>query len=208
MVSDTEELLAAYVDGVTELTADERKRVEELLAGDPDARADAAAARALLGRVRALPGEGVEPDWAALERSIRGAVGTTIPRPWWRAWVWLVPVGTLAATAAGALLWWHAPAAPAPTETPSPIAHVEHASPVESQPAAPLVWLDGDTVDLDQIDPGALDDQPATAPIATGGGEPGGILPESDLGWIDQLDDAALDRAESWLASQGAGKKS
>src|SRR5262245_62960485 len=85
-------LLTAYVDGVAELSPDERKRIEARLADDPPARADEAEVRALLGRLRELPPEGNEPDWSAMERSIRAAVGSEVPRPWWRAWRWLVPV--------------------------------------------------------------------------------------------------------------------
>ncbi|HEX7839715.1 MAG TPA: hypothetical protein VF469_19705, partial [Kofleriaceae bacterium] len=67
-------LLAAYVDGVAELLPDERREVEALLARDPGARVESEAVHALLGRLRALPPEGGEPDWAAMERSIRQAV--------------------------------------------------------------------------------------------------------------------------------------
>ncbi|HTR55548.1 MAG TPA: hypothetical protein VMJ10_32950 [Kofleriaceae bacterium] len=201
MARATEELLAAYVDGVAELTADERERVEELLAADETARADADGARELLGQLRALPGEGTEPDWGALERQIRGVVGATAPRPWWRRWTWLAPVGALAATAAGALLWLHSSREPEPSALPAPIAHVEPAPAVATPSGAPLMWLDGDVFDLDQVDPTALDDQPAADPVATGGSD--GLLPETDLGWVDQLDDTALDRAETWLATHG-----
>src|SRR5262245_11315037 len=68
------ELLTAYVDGVAELPADERRAIERWLADDPPARADADAVHELLGRLRALPPDydgGEPPDWAAMERSIR-----------------------------------------------------------------------------------------------------------------------------------------
>ena len=204
MARTTEELVAAYVDGVAELTADERKRVEELLAADSSARADADAMRALLGQLRELPAEGSEPDWGALERSIRGAVGTAAPRPWWKRWQWLAPIGAVAATAAGALLWLHEPRGTTTIEEPAPIVHVDHRAQVET---APLVWLDGDAFDLDQVDPTALDDHPAADPIAAGDGSSDGILTESDLDWVDQLDDSALERAETWRASHGERKK-
>src|SRR5690349_1729368 len=89
------ELLAAYVDGVAELPIEDRRAVETWLAGDPDARADAAAVHGLLDQLRALPPSGGdEPDWAAMERSIRLAVDAVPSRPWWRRWQWLVPAMT------------------------------------------------------------------------------------------------------------------
>src|SRR4051812_39433380 len=89
-----DELLTAYVDGVAELSPDERHRIEAHLAEQPRARADQAAVRALLDQLRALPHEGSEPDWVAMERSIRQAVGDAVPRPWWRNWRWLAPLAT------------------------------------------------------------------------------------------------------------------
>jgi hypothetical protein len=58
-----------------------------------------------------------------------------------------------------------------------------------------LVWIDGTAIDVGQVDASALPDE-----IAAEDAEPAtGLLPASDLGWVDQLDDAALDRAEAWL---------
>src|ERR1700689_434210 len=110
MSRETDELLTAYVDGVTELDGAERRQIEELLERDPAARETAEATRALLGQLRELPPDGVEPAWAKLEHEIRAAVGPDVPSPWWRRWRWLVPVGALTATAAIALLWLHRPA--------------------------------------------------------------------------------------------------
>src|SRR5437667_9325055 len=96
---DVDHLLAAYVDGVAELTPDERKAVEARLASDPIARVEQAATRELLGSLRDLAPHGNEPDWSAMERAIGDAVGPSVPRPWWRsrALRWLVPVfGTVA----------------------------------------------------------------------------------------------------------------
>src|SRR5204863_4290717 len=60
---------------------------------------------ALIARVRALPEEGQEPDWRALEASIRDEVRDRPTYvPWWRAWQYLVPLGALAATAAIAFI--------------------------------------------------------------------------------------------------------
>src|SRR5436305_1854220 len=74
---DTAELLAAYVDGVGELTALERRRVDRYLASDPVARSDEGATRELLGKLRELPSN--EPDWSALENSILDAVPDQVP---------------------------------------------------------------------------------------------------------------------------------
>jgi hypothetical protein len=165
--------------------------------------------RALLDQLRALPDVGAEPDWNALERAIRSAVGPDVPKPWWRRWRWLAPVSELAATAAGALLWLHhpqssPPAAPTAEQVP---AHVTPAPEPATAAETPemAMWLGGKIVDLDEVDPAAIDDddldREARAALATdeGGGPNGGILPATDFGWIDSLDDSALDRAETFL---------
>lgn len=181
-----DELLTAYLDGVAELTPDERRRVEAAL--DP---ADADATRALLGQLRSLPGAGREPDWAAMERSISLAVGTRVPRPWWRVtWKWALPVVACGAAALALVVALRpAPEPVAPTAT----AHVEQAHPAEpAAPSAPLVYLDGEALDIDAVDPAALDD---VDPVVA---DEDSLLPTE--GWIDRLDDRALDRAEHLLA--------
>ncbi|HEY1554736.1 MAG TPA: hypothetical protein VGF94_07850 [Kofleriaceae bacterium] len=202
MARATDELLTAYLDGVAELTADERKRVEAVLA-DAATRADADATRELLGQLRALPGEGHEPDWAELERSIRCAVGPAMPRPWWKRWQWLVPIGALAATAAAALLWLHGAPEQAIAPRPAAVAPAAAVAPVPVQePAAAepsLVWLDDDAIDVDQIDPGSIE-VPET--IATGDSDALVLVPTTDLDWVDQLDDKSLERAETWLENK------
>jgi anti-sigma factor RsiW len=91
-----DELLTAFVDGVGELDRDERRRVERLLADHDELRGEAEATRTVLDQLRSLPAEGNEPDWTALERAIREQVGPNVPRPWWRSWRWLTPIGALA----------------------------------------------------------------------------------------------------------------
>src|SRR5262245_48274792 len=142
-------LLTAYVDGVAELSPDERRRIEARLADDPRARTDEAALRTLLGRLRELPPEGNEPDWSAMERSIRAAVGSEVPRPWWRAWRWLVPLTSCATAAAVMLLLWSRPVAirepvraampPAPTAPRPPTTPIER---VDEPAAIVPLWLD------------------------------------------------------------------
>ena len=141
----------------------------------------------LVARLRALPSEGAEPDWAVLERSIRDAVGPSVPRPWWRRWRWIVPIGALAATAAALLLWLRHPAS--------------EPAPLTPETATPTMafWLDGQIIEVDESAPVALPD--ASDELATeGSGD--GFLPADDLGWIDSLDDKALDRADAWLAKE------
>ena len=187
-----EELLAAYLDGVAELTAEERHRVEAKLA-----ELDVAGTRGMIDQLRALPPEGTEPDWRALERRIAGAVDAE-KRPWWRRWLVLAPIGALAITAAAALLWLrHEPAPPhdPPVATLTPDAAVPAAPTAPAQPTE--LWLDGQLVEVGDVDPDVLfDDSPEDV---TADGDDGGLLPAGDLGWIDQLDDHAMDRAEHWL---------
>lgn len=199
------ELLTAYVDGVAELALDERHQIEARLARDPGVRADQAAVRTLLDRLRALPPEGTEPDWTAMERSIQKAVGRELPGPWWRSWKWLVPAMTLATAAAVLLgLWTRRPEISGPVSRTGPDRISHDARPTEDLVA---LWLDGAEVEVDLSasdmlgdgepgDPG--DDDPAR-PDADLDTEDG-LLPSTNLAWVDQLDADALDRAELWLA--------
>ncbi len=183
---EDEELLAAYLDGVAELTPDERKRAEA--AASP---AELAATRAILGELRAMsPESTTEPDWAAMERSISLTVGQRIPRPWWSiSWRWALPV-IACATAAIAIV-----VATRPDTTAEPVAHVQAPKPVAEHPNsdAPMVYLDGEATDIDAVDPAALDDLEETPDIA----DEENLIPNDH--WIDQLDDRALDRAEQML---------
>lgn len=195
---DADDLLAAYVDGVAELTPEERRAVEARLAADPAARADEVATRGLIDQLRELDplgNESNEPDWSALERAIGEAVGPAVPRPWWRArvWRWLVPAfGAVAATAAIALLVTRS----------EPVENVELPV-VREHPVAPIVaespatiplWLDGTNIEVaigaeELLGPDELDDDTVTS----------GILPTVNLAWIDGLDDESLQLAEQAL---------
>jgi hypothetical protein len=200
------ELLTAYVDGVTELSTDERRRLAARLASDPAARADEVRVRSMLDQLRALPPEGTEPDWGAMERSIQHAVhqagGRDVPRVWWRSWKWLAPTTTLATAMIVLLVMWARPQAMVqPTGldrlAPTPRATI-------GDDFVPL-WLDGAEVDVDLSasellgDAAPGDDDPAM-PDGAADADPG-LLPSTDLAWVDRLDDAALVRAERWLAS-------
>lgn len=198
-----EELVSAYVDGVAELTPDERRRVEHALAATPELRAEADAIRGVLAQSRALVSSGSEPDWSALERQIREVVGTVVPVPWWRRTRWLAPAGALVTTAAIALVWLHH----VPTDRVAPrdsgtIAIAAPTTPSVAEPSAPAtapttMYIDGEVIDLGNVDPEKLliDD---SDPADTADGD--GLLPVTDYGWVDGLDDKAMERAERWLA--------
>ncbi len=198
-MSNDHDLLAAYLDGIAELDPDERRRVDELLQS-PGARADADATRDLIDQLRALPAEGHEPDWSVLERQIRAQVGAMPTRPWWRRARWLVPIGVLAATAAIALLWLRHPAPEPPVALVQP--HVDAGAPATdpAPAAATALWLDGAAFDVGDVDPAVLDDSHDMLATEADTTDDLGILPVDDLGWIDTLDDKAIDRAERWLA--------
>jgi hypothetical protein len=152
--------------------------------------------RGLIQRLRALPPEGDEPDWSAMERAIREAVGDAVPRPWWRRWTAILPATTfVTAMAVLLLVLWGRGA----RVVEAPLAVPAHApAPASGHPAEPdaaggnvvTLWLDGAEVEVD------------TAPVAEAPDDDAsddGLLPGSDLAWVDRLDDAALDRAERWL---------
>jgi hypothetical protein len=184
MTSD-EELLAAYVDGVAELTPEERQRVEARL---PELEADAT--RAMIDQLRALPPEGSEPDWRALERRIAGAVDAIQP-PWWRRFV--LPIGLFAVGATALAVYLHRTP---PVETAHPVAVVVPDAPVPAPPAESTeIWINGHLLDIGDVDPDAVDDPEEPTDLA----DEESLLPASDLGWVDRLDDGAIDRAEHWL---------
>jgi hypothetical protein len=160
-----------------------------------------------------------------MERSIRDAVGEAVPRPWWRRWRWIAPAATFACALTVALAMWphpapgprpelpvHAPAPHAPAERPAPAAE-----PTEVVP----LWLDGAEVDVDvalvprgselfgELGEDEADAAPAAALEATSEtADPADtrLLPTTDLAWVDHLDDAALERAERWLAGRPGNK--
>lgn len=194
MKSADDELLAAYLDGVAELTPEERQRVEARL---PEF--EAKATRGMIDQLRALPPEGTEPDWRAMERTIAAAVDEVKP-PWWRRWLVIAPIGVLA-VAAVALLWLrHSPeeTKPAPVAVITPDRH-DVAVPPAAAPApaeSTEIWIDGRFVDISDVDADLFDDtDEPTADVA----DEDALLPAADLGWVDELDDHALDRAEHWL---------
>ncbi len=206
---------AAYVDGAEELSAEERARVEARLAEQPEAQAEHAALRGLITRLRALPAEGNDPDWAAMERAIHEAVGPEVVGdrargvgPWWRRWTLIAPMSAALTAALVLLVMWGRPAPRAPARdaraadlaiaVDQPARELEAPAPAED---AVALWLDGAVVDIDPavaealVVPGTDDSDLDEA----------GLLPSTDLAWVDRLDDDALARAERWLAGAGPG---
>jgi len=181
---------------------------------------------ALIARVRALPTEGQEPDWRVMEASIRDQVrDKPTYLPWWRRWQYLVPLGALAATAAIAFIVVKI-ARREPDRTSlltAPRDAGTETQPVERDDTqgANTMWLDGEPFELDDIEPEALDeiapaldgandvnevddsadDNAVTEEVGEAVDDAGdGILPMTDYGWIDGLDDGEVELAESWLA--------
>ncbi|MBV8760237.1 MAG: hypothetical protein JO257_23300 [Deltaproteobacteria bacterium] len=185
MAANDDELLAAYVDGVAELTPEERKRIEGRLD-----ELDVAGTRDMIQQLRALPPEGTEPDWRALQARIAKAVDDA-PRPWWRRW--FVPVGGLVVIVGAALLLVTMRHDDQPARAPAPIATAK--APVIDAAAVPVpqaqpteLWLDGQIVDVGDADPEALfDDLDVPDAVA------------DDTLTVDELDDKALDNLDRWL---------
>lgn len=209
------ELLTAYVDGVAELSIEERRRIEATLADDLDARAEQAEVRTMLDQLRALPSEGAEPDWAAMERSIGRAVDDAEPRRWWRDWRWLAPITSCLTAATAVLVMWSRPVPMASSvfdasvredgdaQLPNGIARGSQDE-LDSDSVLPL-WLDGTAVHVDvALSERALDDDGDDLLDGDDGAEDGdggidAMLPSTDLAWVDQLDDDSLELAERFL---------
>lgn len=203
-----DELLAAYCDGVTELTADERKRVEALLAGDASARADESETRALLGTLRELPGEGGEPNWTAMERAISSKVGPTVPRPWWRpAWRLLVPITALAIAATAAVFYLRTTDVTpnVPDEPTAAAIDAGVADPGTDEAPEIALWLDGEDILVDESAEDLLDVDGML--LGQDDRMIEGLLPMVDLAWVDELDDEDIAAAEDLLADDSLTNK-
>lgn len=202
-----DDLLAAYLDGVSELTPDERRRVEARLAEDPALRDDAETTRALLGQLRELPPEGKEPDWRAMAQAISAEVGEAAPRVWWKRWTWLAPITALAL--AGAVLAFvlrtPEPTPVAPAIPDAGIAQVSPPAPSPSpspsgEPETVPLWLDGTQVDVDVdvADANLLPEGELSADEVEGA--PADLMASDDLAWVDELGEDDIAAAEAWLA--------
>ena len=130
-----------------------------------------------------------------MEKQIAAAVDE-VNVPWWRRW--FVPVGALVMTAAAAMLWIHHTPDPTPVQR---APHVAMAPAVDAAVPVPAaqpteVWLDGQLVDVSDVDENALQDD-LDAPDTLTADDDDGLLPT--LHWVDNLDDRALERAEHIL---------
>jgi hypothetical protein len=219
-----DQLLAAYASGAA-LSDEERTAVEAFLEQSPAARDEVTAIGGLLDELRAAQ---PEPPAAreAVVRAVRIACAAPPPARgplgWLRRrWTIALPAGLAAAAAAVLAVQLAArsnalePPAPAPAP-PAPIALPE------APPADDGVYLDGEAIvlgDLDDDATAAIDDALDRALIDLGdtddlvdteaagdelGLDPGalGLLPADSLDWVDQLDDAAIDTLDRWLAEQ------
>jgi hypothetical protein len=182
---------------------------------------------ALIAKVRALPAEGEEPRWRELEAAIRAQVSSLpMPAPWWRNWRWLVPIGALATTAAIVAVVTmrrsdddHGARSVSIRDDASvPVASEQRDTGEESRTErmerAPAVWLDGESVELDEAtSPDAIDTVgaigaadalalPDETEPAIGSAEDvdDSMLPMTDYRWLDALDDDAVARVETFLA--------
>lgn len=185
--------------------------LDELTAGWPDAE------RALVAKLRALPEETGEPDWAALERDIGKAVDAEAVRP--RPWAWLsrwwrpaLGLGLVAAAAAIVIVARREPAGePDRRAQRTPDASVPIVAPDQPrlEPEAPVdtigLGAEGE-IDPDQLDEEMFDD--VLAELDTEGWTDDapqphpddGLVPDLGLEWIDDLDDDELEAVDQWLA--------
>lgn len=143
----------------------------------------------LIAKLKALPPEGQEPDWQKLEAAIRAQVGDRAPVVWWRNWKWIVPMWALATTAAVALIVLRNHSEAPPPQHAVTIPHRDSPPPTRTVTNAPAMWLDGDAVNIDDVDDSSLDALDQAARDALG----------SDEVSLEELDDAALDQLEDWL---------
>lgn len=205
-MADDRDLITAYLDGVTELAPDERRRVEALLAADPDAAAEATATRAMLDQLRALPrpATSAEPDLRALGDAIARALPVARPRS--RVPIYVGAVALVALVAVVALVALVV-ASTRPTPTPPSAAMIAPPAPIEParRHAASHVWLgdDGDALELDldaEQTAAAIDELTADYDLEVGTADPFG---DQFGARIDTVDDAAMERIEHWLAEKG-----
>ena len=184
--------------------------LDELTAGWPDDE------RKLVARLRALPDEDGQPDWAALERDIGKAVDAEAVRP--RPWAWLsrwwrpaLGLGLVAAAAAIVIVAKREPASePERRAERAPDASVPIVEP--DPPLAPEAPVD--TIGLGaegEIDPAEIDEELLDDVLAEldtegwtdDGPQPHpdeGLVPDLGLDWVDDLDDDELDAVDQWLA--------
>ena len=63
------------------------------------------------------------------------------------------------------------------------------------------LWLDGQLVDVSDVESARSTRRCSTTSTRAEAmtADDDGLLPADDLGWVDELDDRAIERAEHWL---------
>jgi len=166
----------------------------------------------LLEKLRELPPEGREPDWHEFGRDLREAIDRDQRGVWgWlRRW-WKPAFGLSLACAAAAivLVVHHGEDVPVATAT---IAHYSPPVPVPvpvpaAHPEAPLALGSAGTIPADDLDDDAVDNVHAALGADADGldddddlADEDGLVPDLSLDWVDDLDDAQMDRVEKTLA--------
>ena len=199
-----EELLAAYAHRPSDLSAEERREVEALLARSPAAAREIEDDRRMIERVSELPTEGTEPAWDDLERSIRAAC-TDEPGLWarviasLRSWKPAAGLGAGLVVAMAALLLWMGRS----DRDVGPVARTDDSEVAPAEVAQALAGLEAPAGD-DEIDDEGVVDAETDETLADWGAlaPDDGLLDDADLAWIDSLDDAELDAAAAWLDTQ------
>jgi hypothetical protein len=178
---------------------------------------------ALVAKLRAMPGEGTEPDWNQLAQRIHAALPAEVHRPWWRTLLqprWLAPIlaGAVGIGAFAVIL--HSGSG----EQPAPIAVMHdapHDASVEStdeasaddadddiamsdEPGDMMLWLDGADVAVDSkaVDAIEVDD----LLLGKSTERPEGLLTTDDS-WVDGLDDSDVAAVDRMLDAQMKKKK-
>jgi anti-sigma factor RsiW len=203
-----EELLAAWAHRPAELSPEERREVEALLARSPEAAREVESTRDLLQRVEEMPAEGAEPVWDDLERSIRAAC-VEEPPGWWaralaslRGWKPAAGLGAGLAVAMAAMLLWMGRGE---RDVVAPVAGVEHDGEVAPEVALAIAGLEAGPVAGAEEPDYELALAPETDAELADFGAPSpddGLLTEPDLAWLDTLDDAEIDQVAAWLDAQ------
>ena len=219
-----DELLAAYADDPTSLTAAERSAVEARCAADPALARELDQLRAVLSEVRGH-GDVADhgPDWSALEAGIRAAV-TPAPRRMSR---WIAGAGLALAAAAGVALWTQRRGGGDGLEpaqlVAAAVARRPEVAPNEQAPVPAVVDrdlivdedVDGEDAELAAVgldDPAdedeAIDEEVLIGralervPVAE---VEDGMMPGLDTEWVEDLTDVDVEQALRWLDQQGAG---
>lgn len=169
----------------------------------------------LVAKLRALPGEGTEPDWNQLAQRIHASLPAEIRRPWWRTLLqprWLAPIlaGAVGLTAVAVI-------ATRTPETHAPVVAIQHDAGIDASredetdvasedegAGDMLLWLDGTDVAVDSGADDALDVDDLLLGESTERAE--GLLTTDDS-WVDDLDDTDVAAVDRWIDQQMMTRK-